>query len=29
MRTHHNWLVAGGLVLALATTVPAATRRSG
>ena len=29
MRTHHNWLVAGGLALALATTVPAATRRSG
>ena len=39
MRTQHNWLVAGGLVLALATTVlatapagrllPAATRRSG
>jgi len=41
MRTQHNWLVAGGLVLALATTatatatapagrlLPAATRRSG
>ena len=41
MRTQHNWLAAGGLALALATTVlamapapagrllPAATRRSG
>jgi hypothetical protein len=39
MRTEHNWLVAGGLALALATTVPtmapsgrllpAATRRPG
>ena len=25
MRTQHNWLVAGGLALALATTVPAMT----